>query len=301
MQQLVGIDKWAYQNEGTQNTPQPKGLCPELEIDASACQLIADSFGKLMLPNEREDAQRQSGKDKQNQAVVHGFLAVVSAGNRVDVGTDTGHNHDTVDAKGHEGQQDELEQTAICLELSDWSCHRRWGHSGWGSHLLRRWRGHLRRWRIHHRSSRRRWGHLLGWWGLLYRWWGHLRRRRIHHRSSRRWWGHLLRWWGLLYWGWGLLLRWWGLLYWGWGLLLRWCRGRNRRFQLRSTVCAERRAGLNLLSAMCAIFHSVFLSVFVFSDQRCLFSAKRPHCFYRVKSIIFSATFQDFSKYPFLF
>lgn len=182
-----------------------------------------------------------------------------------------GHDHDAVDAKGHEGQQDELEQTAICLELSDWSCHRGWGHPRW------------------------RWSHLLG------RRWGHLRRRRIHHRSSRRWWDHLLGWWGLLYRRWGHLLRWWGLLYRGWGHLLRWCRGRNRCFQLRSTVCAERRAGLNLLSAMCAIFHSVFLSVFVFSDQRCLFSAKRPHCFYRVKSIIFSATFQDFSKYPFLF
>ena len=85
---VSSLDKRAYEDQRAQNAPAPEGACAKLIIDAAARQLSADSVGNLMAPDKGHNAQRQPGEDEQNQAVVHGFLAVVSACDRIDIRAD---------------------------------------------------------------------------------------------------------------------------------------------------------------------------------------------------------------------
>ena len=78
-------------------------------------QLAADAAGELMEPDDGYDAQREPREKKGDQAIMHGFLAVVSAGDGVDVGAHGGHDHDSVDAEGDEGEENELQKAAIGL------------------------------------------------------------------------------------------------------------------------------------------------------------------------------------------
>lgn len=55
---------------------------------------------------------------------MHGLSSVIPAGDEIDVRTDVGHHHETVNAKRKEIEQDQLQKAAVRLELTDRSCAR---------------------------------------------------------------------------------------------------------------------------------------------------------------------------------
>lgn len=117
--QLMDIDEGADHNQGTEDVPAPEGACAKAVAHATALKLIADPGADTMVPHNGGDAAGQPGEDEQQQAVMHSFLAVVTAGGGVDIGADAEHLNDGVNAKGNGTQQDEFQQTSVGLQLAD--------------------------------------------------------------------------------------------------------------------------------------------------------------------------------------
>lgn len=116
-EQLVRVDKGAYNNQRAQHVPQPEGSGVELIGQVPAQQLTAHAVGEAVGPDQGHDAHSQPGEDQDHQAVVHGFFVIIGAGNGVDLGADLGHDHQAVNAQGDDGQQNEFQQTAVGGQL----------------------------------------------------------------------------------------------------------------------------------------------------------------------------------------
>lgn len=116
--QLVDVDQGANHDQGTQHIPEPEGTGIEAVVDSPALQLIADPVADPMVPHNGGDSQGKPGENKDQQAIMHGFLAIIAAGCRVDIRADAGHDHNGINAKGDETQQNELEQASVGVQLS---------------------------------------------------------------------------------------------------------------------------------------------------------------------------------------
>ena len=119
LEQLVVVDEGTDHNEGTQDAPAPEGAGTEAVGDVAALQLSTDAVGESVGPGEAGNAEGQPGVDEGHQQEVGGLLAVVAAGDDIDVGADAGHDHQAVDAQGQDVQQNELDQTTVGLQLDD--------------------------------------------------------------------------------------------------------------------------------------------------------------------------------------
>ena len=115
----MGINERANKNQTAQNTPQPKCACVEIVRNTSACQLVTNSIGNLVIPNKWNDAESQACKDKHDQTIVHCLFTIVSTCNRVNVGANSRHNNQTVNTKSNYRQKDELQKASICFQLSN--------------------------------------------------------------------------------------------------------------------------------------------------------------------------------------
>ena len=129
LEQLVAVNEGTHENQKAQNIPQPEVGGAELIAQVAALQLAADTGGQVVVPNQRQDTQGQ-GQQEGHGHEGHGALAVIAAGNDVDVTGDLAELHDAVDTQGDDGQQDVLQQAVLGLQLNG-------GSSGHGSHILR--------------------------------------------------------------------------------------------------------------------------------------------------------------------
>lgn len=124
LEKLVRVNEGADDDQTAENAPQPEGACVEVVGDAAAAQLVSDAAAELVRPDDGINAQRQPREDEENQTVVHGLSSVIPAGDEIDVRTDVGHHHETVNAERKEIEQDQLQKAAVRLELTDRSCAR---------------------------------------------------------------------------------------------------------------------------------------------------------------------------------
>lgn len=83
LEQLLGVDEGDDKDKRTENAPVQEDACAEAIVDASASQLVADSVGQLVDPDNENDTQSKTGEDEDNKAVVQGLLAIISADNGV--------------------------------------------------------------------------------------------------------------------------------------------------------------------------------------------------------------------------
>lgn len=121
----MGIDERADEDEGAENAPQPESACSETVAYISALQFTADSVGDLVAPNERDNTESKPRKNKEDQAIVHCFLAIVSACDRIDVCTYGRHYNKTINAKGNDRQKNILffiTFPVVCSSRSDRRC-----------------------------------------------------------------------------------------------------------------------------------------------------------------------------------
>ena len=121
LQQLVGVNQGTDADQGAQDVPAPEGAGAKAVADAAALQLVADSCADLVVPDKGSDAEGQPGEDEGHQQVMGGLLAIVTGSDGVDVIADRGPEDQGVDAKGHQGQQNQLNQTSVGLQLSNGS------------------------------------------------------------------------------------------------------------------------------------------------------------------------------------
>ena len=61
-----------------------------------------------MTPNKIDDSESKGSKDEEDQAVVHGFLSVVTTCDDCNICTHSRHDDQTVNAEGNERQQDKF-------------------------------------------------------------------------------------------------------------------------------------------------------------------------------------------------
>ena len=134
LEQLVQIDERAHGDERAEDLPSPEGARAEGITDAAAVELSADPRTDPVVLDEHADTQRQPAHEKDEQAEVHGLLAVVTARDGVDVRTHRRHDDKAVDAEGDDGQEDVLDEAAVGLELHG---RRRRGRRRHGSAAVR--------------------------------------------------------------------------------------------------------------------------------------------------------------------
>lgn len=111
------INEGAYENYAAENVPTPEGTGTEAVGNASSAELSSYSRGELDSPYERNYTEGEPGEDKSNEHIMHGSLAVVSRCDSVDIAADSRHNDECVNAEGKTGEDDELPERAVCLEL----------------------------------------------------------------------------------------------------------------------------------------------------------------------------------------
>ena len=109
----------AYNTEGTENVPKPEVSGAEAIVDSTACQLVTDTSRDPMAPYNRHNTTGEPREDEEHEAVVHGLLAIIAAGDGVDVGTNGGHHNDTVDAQRNDRKQDILQKASVRLQFAD--------------------------------------------------------------------------------------------------------------------------------------------------------------------------------------
>ena len=119
LQQLVHINQGTNaEQECAQHTPTPERAGAKAVADTTALQFLADSCADLVAPHNGGDTEGQPGEQECHQAEMGGLLAVITAGDGVDISTDSGHNYQTIDAEGDHGQQNELDQTSVGFQLA---------------------------------------------------------------------------------------------------------------------------------------------------------------------------------------
>lgn len=114
LEQLVAVDeRTGQQQQGAENIPTPECAGAETVSDAAAAQLIVDAGAEPVIPDQCADTQREGSHQKQQQAVMHGLLAVKAVGDDVDISRNAGEQDDTVNAEGDQIQQYQLQQAAV--------------------------------------------------------------------------------------------------------------------------------------------------------------------------------------------
>jgi hypothetical protein len=114
---LVDVDIRTYNDHTAKECPEPECACSKAIGYTSAFKLSADSGRKLNDPNEGYYAKGEPREDKENKHKVHRSLTVILVRDGVDIAADSRHNDECVNAEGKTGEDDELPECAVCLEL----------------------------------------------------------------------------------------------------------------------------------------------------------------------------------------
>lgn len=118
-QKVHGLAQLVQENEGTdanqtaEDIPAPEGTGAKAVSDAAAAQLVADTGADAVAPHDGGDTAGDGCHQEEQQAVVHGLLAVITGGDDVDIGGNVGVEYNAVDAKGDDAQQDRFNHTAV--------------------------------------------------------------------------------------------------------------------------------------------------------------------------------------------
>ena len=83
--QLVQINKRAYKYQRTQNIPQPEIRSTEGICHTAALDLGADTIGDPVVPHKGCNSQSKRAYKEEQQAIMHGFFAVISAANDIHI------------------------------------------------------------------------------------------------------------------------------------------------------------------------------------------------------------------------
>ena len=103
--QLVQVDERTYENQAAQHVPAPEGAGAEAVSNTATAQLVTDTSGDPMTPYDSANAQGDGSDQEEQQAVVHGLLAVMTGSDQVDVGGKVGIENDGLEAEGDDAQQ----------------------------------------------------------------------------------------------------------------------------------------------------------------------------------------------------
>ena len=117
--ELVNVNKRPDKNQGAQNIPQPEIRSAEIGINSAAPQLVSDSVGNVMEPDKDSDAQRDRPYQKEKQAIMHGFLTVIPAGDDVDRVGNVGVKNNCVNPQSDNTEEYVFYQGTICFHLPD--------------------------------------------------------------------------------------------------------------------------------------------------------------------------------------
>ena len=85
LKQFMQVNKRTYNDQAAQHTPKPIVCCAEAVCNAASLQFCADTIRDLMVPHDACDTQSDGSNNKQQQAKMHGFLAVISGSDNVNV------------------------------------------------------------------------------------------------------------------------------------------------------------------------------------------------------------------------
>lgn len=119
LEQLVQVDKGSNNDQAAQNIPEPEVGRAEAVCNTASDQLIADTVGNFVIPNDGADAKGDGGNDKQQQAEMHGLFAVISGSDNVNVVGNRRHNDQGIDTKCDQGEQNGFEQSFIGFQLTN--------------------------------------------------------------------------------------------------------------------------------------------------------------------------------------
>lgn len=97
---LVYIDKRTDDDQAAENVPEPVGGGAEISLEAACARFVADTLGDLMEPDDAHDAAGDFLKQEEDEAVVHGLLAVASGSGEVQILADAGPEYDAVNTAG---------------------------------------------------------------------------------------------------------------------------------------------------------------------------------------------------------
>ena len=113
LHQFVRVNERADDNQGAQDIPSPVCAGAEVVIDFAGDEFVPDAVGKPMEPHQGCNSQREPGKDEENPEVMHRFLSVPGGGNDINVFRNVAEHHETIDAKGDEGEEEILRKASV--------------------------------------------------------------------------------------------------------------------------------------------------------------------------------------------
>ena len=108
----------ADHDQGAEDFPEPERRRAEGIAETAAGELVSDTGGYLVVPNDHSDTCRDRGDDEYEQAEMHCLLAVISACRFVDALGDGGEINDRVDAESDDAEKDKFDKTSRCVQLS---------------------------------------------------------------------------------------------------------------------------------------------------------------------------------------
>ena len=117
VEELIDIYQRADRDERADNSPEPEGVSTEAAMTTAETDVVADTVADTVEPNDRCDTQCEPREDEQNPAIVHGVLAVVLGSDGVDLRRDVGHDHNTVDTKGNQTEEEIGSKAAMSAEF----------------------------------------------------------------------------------------------------------------------------------------------------------------------------------------
>ena len=96
------IDKRPDDYKTAENVPEPIICTGKAIWDVSSVQFVSYSVGNFVEPNNISDTKSNGGEYKAEQAIMHSFFAVITAGNDVHIVTYRRHDNKSVNAESND-------------------------------------------------------------------------------------------------------------------------------------------------------------------------------------------------------